>query len=767
MMRVAFLFIFPLRTTSNSPHYPQTTTGLSLAPEMKYSKYTFTLLVAILCITAASAQDRTRSRGNRQGAGSFSLATRNAARAADSLPPSPDSTRIGIARINAFRLTDKLGDPYIAPMDTDLLNTADHTLMEARSLAGAYTANLGAPFQTRIFSERPEARDFIFADAFDGDILTPTNAYFYDVKVPYTRILYTRAGGSTKREEQFCGVITGNFGRKLNVGADFDYTYSRGQYTSNNNKLLSYRLFGSYRSDRYEAFAHIRNLNFVTNENGGLTDDRYITDPDNFEDGRRGVDSKSFPTRFANTYNRLRSRDFFLTHRYNLGFYRSMTADEADRKRRRDERREKIRRLDAAKEAGKDAGNIDASAADSRSLTPRTLDAPPPEEDDEDPHADEVFVPVASVIHTFELDDYRRRFISKDAGIDTCYTHVYDTTSQHPNDLQTARTLRNTLALSLREGFQRWAQFGLTAYISFENRRFEQAGDTLGGLIQSRERTDEYAAFLGAELSRTQGRALTFRARGEFGLLGNDIGELRIDGHVASRFRLFGREAALRAEGAVRNLRPAFFQCRFHSRYFVWNDDLRNTQRVYIGGAAEWQQTRTRIQAGVENVTNYIYFDTDGRPAQFTGNLQVVTARLRQDFRFRAFGWDNEVVYQVASHDDVLPLPRLALYSNAYVVVRPVRVLTVQLGADVRYFTAYHAPYYEPATQQFRNQRDVSVGNYPLVNAYANFHLRQARFFVMAYNLSRLFAEPRYFSMPHYPLNPMVVKLGVVVTFNN
>lgn len=719
---------------------------------MKYNIYIFTVLVGILCITAVSAQDRTRNRGGR----GFSLAARNAVLAADSLP-NLDSTRIGTARINAYRLTDKLGDPYVAEMDTERINTADHTLMESRSVAGAYTANIGAPFQSRIFSERREARDFIFADAFDGNITSPTNGYFYDVKVPYTNILYTRAGGSTKREEQLRGVITGNFGRKINLGADFDYTYSRGQYTSNNNKLLSYRFFGSYRSDRYEVFAHVRNLNFVTNENGGLTDDRYITDPDNFEDGRRGIDSKSFPTRFTNTYNRLRSRDFFLTHRYNLGFYRSMTADEADRKRQRDERREKIRRLNAEKEKEK----ADTAPTDSRPRPPRD------DEEDDDPHAGEVFVPVASVIHTFELEDFRRRFISNDAGIDTCYTNRYDTTTTRPDDLQSARTLRNTLALSLREGFQQWVKFGLTAYISFENRRFEQPGDTVRGLFQGRSRTDEYAAFLGAELSRNQGRLLTFRARGEFALLGDDIGELRLDGHIASRFRLFGRDAALRAEGALRNLRPAFFTRHFHSRYFLWDDDLRNTQSVYIGGTVEWQQTRTRLSAGVENITNHIYFGTDGRPAQFTGNLQVVTARLRQDFRIRAFGWENDAVFQLSSRSDILPLPRLALRSNAYVVVRPVRVLTLQLGADVRYFTAYHAPYYEPATQQFQNQRDVRVGGYPLINAYANFHLRQARFFVMAYNLGRLFTAPRYFSMPHYPLNPMVIKLGIAVTFNN
>ena len=32
-----------------------------------------------------------------------------------------------------------------------------------------------------------------------------------------------------------------NFGKKINVGGEMDYIYSRGYYNSNGNKLLSYR----------------------------------------------------------------------------------------------------------------------------------------------------------------------------------------------------------------------------------------------------------------------------------------------------------------------------------------------------------------------------------------------------------------------------------------------------------------------------------------------------------------------------------------------
>ncbi|GHV06749.1 hypothetical protein FACS189416_7460 [Bacteroidia bacterium] len=92
----------------------------------------------------------------------------------------------------------------------------------------------------------------------------------------------------------------------------------------------------------------------------------------------------------------------------------------------------------------------------------------------------------------------------------------------------------------------------------------------------------------------------------------------------------------------------------------------------------------------------------------------------------------------------------------------------MQVGADVHYNTKYYAPYYEPATQQFQIQDEKMIGNYPLINGYINFHLKQTRFFAMFYNVGSSFInEPAYFSLLHYPLNPMTLKLGVAVLFNN
>ena len=68
----------------------------------------------------------------------------------------------------------------------------------------------------------------------------------------------------------------------------------------------------------------------------------------------------------------------------------------------------------------------------------------------------------------------------------------------------------------------------------------------------------------------------------------------------------------------------------------------------------------------------------------------------------------------------------------------------------------------------FHTQQDAKCGDFLYMNAYANFRLKKARFFV-AYTHANggLFGGKNYFSIPHYPLNPRCFRLGVSVDFMN
>jgi hypothetical protein len=192
---------------------------------------------------------------------------------------------------------------------------------------------------------------------------------------------------------------------------------------------------------------------------------------------------------------------------------------------------------------------------------------------------------------------------------------------------------------------------------------------------------------------------------------------------------------------------------------------LKNEYKTRIYGTLDIPELGFRFNATVENLNHLVYFNTSAIPTQHRGNIQVVSANWKQHLAWGILNWDNDLVYQVSSQPDILPLPDLTVYSNLYVKGTLSKVLLSHLGVDCRYHTTYYAPAYMPATGMFHTQNTVKIGNYPYMNAYVNFHLKRMRFFVMYSHVSRFFADPNYFSAPYYPMNPAIIKAGLSWNF--
>ena len=156
---------------------------------------------------------------------------------------------------------------------------------------------------------------------------------------------------------------------------------------------------------------------------------------------------------------------------------------------------------------------------------------------------------------------------------------------------------------------------------------------------------------------------------------------------------------------------------------------------------------------------------------QEDGSTSVLTAQLQQDLRLGPLHWDNILTYQRSDNEEVLPLPTLNLYTNLYLHFVVAKVLTVDLGADMTYFTKYYAPDFCPQLSQFAVQQNqdsrVELGEYPFVNVYANMHLKRARFFIMMSNAASGSANKKAFLTPHYPMNSSVLRFGVSWNFFN
>ena len=631
----------------------------------------------------------------------------------------------------SWKIDERLGNIFETPVDT-----IQHAFQNTNDTGGptghyTYLGNLGAPRISHVFFERKETSKFFFTDPYDFTVRRPEDIVYTNTKSPFTNLTYYKQGDGRYGEERFKAYFAVNVNKRLGFGFDIDYTYGRGKYTSQSTALFNGNLFAYYRGDNYDMHFSFINENLKVAENGGIADDRYITHPLEMAEGRKTYATYDIPINLNDIWNKNTGYHAFLTHRYNLGFYRDVTQE--------------------------------------NDTVTRT-----------------VFVPVTSFIHTIKMDMNRRKYISYDKEQNQTYFQN-NYLGNDSTDVTKHFSIKNTVGISLREGFNKWAKAGLTAFMSFEHRRFTLT-DTLDGTAGRRIPTDhkENILSVGGQLIKEQGKTIHYNVLGEVALIGEDAGQFSVEGQGDLNFRLFGDTVRLEANAYIKNLNPTFYFRHFHSKHYWWdNEDLSKIMRTRIEGKLNIDRWRTQLKVGVENIKNYTYLDNTSikiadkqnevsfknniAVRQHSGNIQVFNAALRQDFKLGILHLDNEVVYQKSSNQQVLPLPDLVLYHNLYIQFGLAkRVLNIELGADVRYFTQYYAPDYAPAIGQFYLQNPETrfkLGGYPLVNAYLNLHLKRTRIFVQMYNLIQGTGEKSYFLAPHYPLNPRILKVGLSWNF--
>ena len=63
----------------------------------------------------------------------------------------------------------------------------------------------------------------------------------------------------------------------------------------------------------------------------------------------------------------------------------------------------------------------------------------------------------------------------------------------------------------------------------------------------------------------------------------------------------------------------------YHSKHFMWDNDMDKEFRTRIEGELGIARWRTRLKAGVENIKNYTYFNQQAVPEQKSGSIQAVS----------------------------------------------------------------------------------------------------------------------------------------------
>ena len=609
--------------------------------------------------------------------------------------------------IKTWTVDDIYGVADTVVIDSLITSYQDNQPINNYSIANSWNGNLGSPLESKIYFDRKvSSREDMFERAYAPYLIKPSDVRYYNTKQPFSQMVYRSAFPLQNEEDYFKIMLTLNANKHLNVGGLCNLIYGRGQYQYQSSNMLNGGFWTTYTGKQYEVVSSVMFNSFKNRENGGISDNNYILNP------QYSIQASNIPVNFSNVQSAYRNFNYFFNHRYKLG-------REMERK--------------AKSELGVDSTYTE-------------------------------YVTIMTLTHTFHAEDVARKYVEESVPMGF-YANNYFSNS-YTKDSTAYWSIANTFAVTLEEEFNRLMRFGLSAYIKYDIRHYGMGIKNREDTLRF-DNSYSHNLILGANLFKREGKWVKYDIDGRIYLVGQHIGEFDLDGRFDFEFNVGREPLGIMAAAGFRNY-SEYHQYRYYeSNHFKWSDlDFNNSLALDIKGRIGLPKRDISIGVQFQNITNYVYLNEKCMPTQHDGNVQVLAVDLLAKLRAWRFHLDVQAVYQLTGNRDVLPLPDVALYGNFYYMDKFFKVLTVQLGTSVRYHTEYYGNAYMPALGQFYLQKEVPIGNYPEMNVYANFHLKTVRFFVQYYHLNKgLFGGTNYLSMPYYPINPATFQFGLSWNF--
>ena len=621
-----------------------------------------------------------------------------------------------------FRLDPLTGNIYTAVPDTSYIGLCNRNVMESKAMSVVYTSNLYSPHLINQYFARKDDNDFIFANAYSLFAASPADQIYYNTKIPFTVASYAHSGATMQANDHLLLDFAGNIKPNIGIGTKLDYVYARGEYVNSSTKPLKWLSYLYYQGTQYKAYASFNVSKYGNQEWGGITDREYVLHPDNYNDNF--TTPRTMPTKLVDTWNDTDYRNIHFTHSYDLG------------------------RWEERQEEG-------------------------------DTVVWDEFIPVATIFHNIDFQSYDHSFRMASGADQTekrdfFTNHYYNVDAT--NDSTSYLNFSTYAGLRLNEGFNKYSQFGISAFIGYDRQTYTMLVDSLDLDYIPRKHVSNNVC-VGGQLSRHLSSALTFDITMKTGISGDKAGDVDLNGEIQTVIP-FGRRdpetgrrrdsLTVQARGFFRNNRPSYLLDHYFSNHFKWNNDFDRIKKVHIDGMVSYSKTKTSIRAGIENISKYIYFtNEDYLPRQYDQQLEVFSLEVRQGLQWGILNWDNAILVQTSTDDEVLALPKFSVETDLSIRFLVAKTLSAQLGVTGYYNAKYYAPTYQPATQQFAMQKEIKCGGFPNLNGYLNCNLKRIKFFIMMTNILSGAATSDTFIMPDYPMMPRRFEWGVTLDLQN
>lgn len=172
--------------------------------------------------------------------------------------------------------------------------------------------------------------------------------------------------------------------------------------------------------------------------------------------------------------------------------------------------------------------------------------------------------------------------------------------------------------------------------------------------------------------------------------------------------------------------------------------------------------------------TNYTYFKDLYTATQASGIYNVLHVAAEKTVRVsKHFNWYLEGNLQKTAGNPPLYLPLVLARSRFAFEGNFFKNLFLSTGFEVRYYTPYKAPGYNPLNGQFIYQDTTTINPRPDVNFFFNFRIKSFKGFIRLENLdtadpSHGFSFTKYnFAAPGYPQRALWFRIGIWWNFVN
>ncbi len=576
----------------------------------------------------------------------------------------------------------------------------------------------GSAVQPYNYFKRQEGDSPEFYSWYEPWSQSARNMRMYNTKTPYTELAYwgTLMAGDAKESDNLHIFTTNNILPAWNYSILYERWGGGGMLNNETVKNKTLALGTNFLGERYLMHAGFISNNIIQNENGGLVDVADVRDTT--------IDAREMKVALGKASSEIKKKTFFLNQQYRIPF----TFINTWRARR-----------------------------DSTFVPDTTED-----------------ITTAFIGHSTEWSRYGRHYTdninASDAVGRSLYNNVFNYNPTASDDSLGLTELDNKIFLRLQPWSAEAAVAKLDVGIGDKIQTYADSSAT-----GNRFRGNSVYAYAGA--NGRLFRNMTWNARGQLYFAGYHAGDFNIRANADYRFYPFRKArtspVAFGATFSTSLRDPDYYQQNVYSNHYKWNNNFGKTSVTKVGGHIDIPYWKLSASLNYGLLANNIYYDTLSIARQNASAMSVLSATLRKDFVIANFlHLDNQVLFQVSSNEDVLPLPRLALngkYFIQFIVQRDAlrqKVLEMQIGANLLYNTPWYSPAWNPALGVFHNQNQVRYENGPIIDLFVNAQWKRACIFIKIENAAmRWFDSADYFSAHHYINTQRVIKFGLFWPF--